>query len=471
VFAIVDIETTGGQPAKDRITEIAIILHDGKNVIKEFSTLVNPYCNIPYNIIRITGITNEMVKDAPGFHEIAKDIVEITEGAVFVAHSVNFDYGFVKAAFANLGYNFQRKTLCTVRLSRSTFAGLPSYSLGNLCKSLNIEIKDRHRALGDAKATAILFDRILKQNENLIANEWIPEEIKKTKIPPNLNESILKNLPEGVTGVYYFYNQDGEVIYVGKSNDIRKRIFQHFAFKVKDTKKTLLMRETITDISFENTGSELLALLTESDEIKRLRPIFNHAQKKTRLIPYYGIFSREDADGYLNLYIKRLHEGDEPLRLVDNMMSARELMYRLLNKYRLCSAKCDLHNSGGACFEHQIHKCLGACLKVEQSELYNERVNKAIESISFTNESFFIVDRGRHQEEKAIVFIERGQYRGFGYVAADPTILQEDELVSVIRKYKHNSDIQTILCGYLRKDHLKIPYRGVSGAIEKSMEY
>lgn len=460
MFAIVDIETTGGQPSKDRITEIAIILHDGRSIIKEFSSLVNPFCNIPYNIVRITGITNEMVKDAPAFHEIAKEIVEITDGAVFVAHSVNFDYGFVKAAFAELGYNYQRKTLCTVRLSRSTFGGLPSYSLGNLCQSLGIEITDRHRALGDAKATAILFDRILKLNAHLKEQDWIPTEIKKTSIPPNLNESILKSIPEGITGVYYFYDQNGEVIYVGKSNDIRKRVLQHFAFKVKDTKKNLLMREAIVDISYENTGSELLALLLESDEIKRLRPIFNHAQKRTRLIPYYGIFSKKDENGYIELYIKRLHEGDEPLRLVDNMMSARELMYRLLNKYQLCSAKCDLHHGGGACFEYQLHKCKGACIELETMDAYNERVIRAIESISFQNESFFIVDQGRHHDEKAIVFIEKGQYQGFGYVDSDPKIIQEDELVSVIKKYRHNSDIQTILCGYLRKTHLKIPYRG-----------
>lgn len=460
MFAIVDIETTGGQPAKDRITEIAIVLHDGENIIKEFSSLVNPYCNIPYNITRITGITNEMVKDAPGFHEIAKEIVEITEGAIFVAHSVNFDYGFVKAAFAELGYNFQRKTLCTVRLSRSTFAGLPSYSLGNLCESLSIEITNRHRALGDAKATAILFDRILKLNAHLVADQWISSEIKKTSVPPKLNESVLKNIPEGITGVYYFYDQNGEVIYVGKSNDIRKRVFQHFAFKLKDTKKTLLMRETIADISFENTGSELLALLLESDEIKRLRPIFNHAQKRTRMIPYYGIFSRVDENGYKNLFIKRLLEGDEPLRLVDNMMSARELIYRLLNKYKLCSAKCDLHHSGGPCFEHQIHKCSGACVGEETNGNYNERVNMAIETISFQNESFFIIDSGRHREEKSVVFIERGQYKGFGYVESDPMIVQEEILLSAIKKYRHNSDIQTILCGYLRKQHLKIPYKG-----------
>jgi len=464
LFAIVDIETTGGQPAKDRITEIAIVLHDGENIIKEFSSLVNPYCNIPYNIIRITGITNEMVKDAPGFHEIAKEIVEITEGAVFVAHSVNFDYGFVKAAFAELGYNYQRKTLCTVRLSRSTFAGLPSYSLGNLCESLSIEITNRHRALGDAKATAILFDRILKLNAHLVADQWISAEIKKTSIPPKLNESVLKDIPEGITGVYYFYDQNGEVIYVGKSNDIRKRVFQHFAFKVKDTKKYLLMRETIADISFENTGSELLALLLESDEIKRLRPIFNHAQKRTRMIPYYGIFMRVDENGYKNLFVKRLLEGDEPLRLVDNMMSARELIYRLLNKYKLCSAKCDLHHSGGACFEYQIHKCYGACVAEETNDSYNERVNMAIETISFQNESFFIIDIGRHREEKAVVFIERGQYRGFGYIESDPKIVQEEILVSAIKKYRHNSDIQTILCGYLRKQHLKIPYKGTQSS-------
>lgn len=456
MFAIIDIETTGGRPSHDRITEIAVVLHDGNQVIKQFSSLVNPYCSIPYHITRITGITNEMVKDAPGFHEIAKDLIEMTEGAVFVAHSVNFDYGFVKAAFHNLGYNYQRKTLCTVRLSRSTFTGLPSYSLGNLCQSLNIEIKDRHRALGDAAATAILFDRILKAKVALDTADWLPKEIKKTAIPPQLPESVLNNIPEGITGVYYFYNEDKEVIYVGKSIDIKKRMLQHFSISSKESKKSIQMKKTIADISYENTGNDLIALLLESDEIKKLRPEFNHSQKRGRLIPFYGIFQNMDSQGYFNLVIERLKEGDEPLSTADNLFSAKEFLYYNIKKYNLCQSKCGLHNTGGACFDFQIHQCKGACIQKENPDDYNQRAKKAIEQFSFQKESFISIGKGRDISEKSLVLILNGQYKGFGYIDVSDGEPSIDDMLNVIKKYQHNRDIQTILCSQMKKGYRKI---------------
>ncbi|MEQ8811132.1 MAG: 3'-5' exonuclease, partial [Imperialibacter sp.] len=162
MYAIIDIETTGGNAQFSKITEIAIYVHDGSQVVDEFTTLVNPECNIPPFITKLTGITNEMVEDAPRFFEVAKKIVEITEGKIFVAHNVNFDYGFVRHEFKRLGYEFKRDTLCTVKLSRKILPGKSSYSLGNLCKSLGIEIENRHRAGGDAFATVKLIEILLQ---------------------------------------------------------------------------------------------------------------------------------------------------------------------------------------------------------------------------------------------------------------------------------------------------------------------
>lgn len=451
MFAIIDIETTGGQPAKDRITEIAIVVHDGKEIVDSYSTLINPYCSIPYNITRITGITNEMVKDAPGFHEVAKKIVEMTENCVFVAHNVGFDYGFVKSSFHDLGYTFTRKTLCTVRMSRSTFKGLPSYSLGNLCESLGIQLTDRHRALGDAKATAILFDRIIKENPEMVHGEKLAAETKKTVLPPQLKMETLEAIPPGRTGVYYFYNQNGDVIYVGKSNDIRKRMFQHFAIKANDSAKAIQMRNDIADISFEFTGSELIALLLESDEIKKIKPIYNRAQKRSRVNSYYGIFSKYDWKGYINLSIETMQEGDEPIMVADNKFVAKRFLNAAIEKYVLCKAKCDIHNIGGPCFDYQIKLCNGACVDKELPETYNPRVMAAIESISFKNQTFFLIDHGRSHHERSAVFIERGQYRGFGYIDTQLNELNEENLRACIRKYPHNTDIQTILCREMGK--------------------
>ena len=457
MFAVVDIETTGGRPESDKITEVAILLHDGEKVIRKFSTLINPRCKIPPQITQLTGISNEMVQDAPQFHEIAKEIIDITKDATFVAHNVRFDYGFIKAAFKNLGYTYQRKTLCTVRMSRSAFPGLPSYSLGKLCNSLDIVLQNRHRALGDAEATAILLGKIFEQNKDA-EPQWIDKESKKTSIPPLLNESILNNIPEGITGVYYFHNQGGHVIYIGKAIDIRKRIFQHFSMTTMGSKRAVQMKNEIADISYETTGSELLALLLESDEIKKQKPIYNIMQKRVRAVPYYGIFTTYDAYGYINFSMQKLKEGDEPFITTDNMHEARNMLYKMIEKYALCQTKCNLHHVGGPCFDYQIHKCKGACIAKEDCETYNTRAMQAITTYGFQHESFLLVGKGRHELEKSVVCLERGRYKGFGYVDisfGEPAL---SDLRECIKTYPHNRDIQQILCQHVNKGHVKIKY-------------
>ena len=449
VFAIIDIETTGGSPHNSKITEIAIILHDGEKVIEEFSTLINPECYIPYQITQLTGISNEMVREAPPFYEVAKKIIELTEGAVFVAHNVNFDYSFVRAAFKDLGYTYHRKTLCTVRMSRHAFPGFPSYSLGKICDALDIRIENRHRAMGDAKATAILFDKILRSNASII------DDIKNAAIaipknlPPQLKDDALSKIPLGITGVYYFHNTLGDVIYVGKSNDIKKRILQHFA--TSKTKKSERMLNDMASISIENTGSELIALLLESDEIKKLKPIYNTSQKRTSAVPFYSIYEKLDDAGYVNLYVDRHQEGLESLTTVDSGMEAKKIFERVVEKYNLCLAKCELHNFKGACFNYQIKKCKGACVGSENPEEYNARVEQAIKSFSFQNQSFFLIGKGREEGEKSVVCIERGHYKGFGYFDANfgyPTV---EDLRNQIKSYSHNRDIQMILSKFMKK--------------------
>jgi DNA polymerase-3 subunit epsilon len=457
MYSIIDIETTGGRPDTDKITEIAIINHNGKEVTNIFCSLVNPECSIPYNITRLTGIDNAMVREAPKFYEIANQVYSLLQNNIFIAHNVRFDYSFVKAAFKNLGFNYNSKTLCTVRLSRKSFPGYSSYSLGNICNSLGIKIKNRHRALGDAEATTILFEKILNQNAELVKSDWLQQEQKITSIPSMLEKSIYENLPES-TGVYYFHNTNGEVIYTGKALDIKKRISQHFSLANKGTRLGIKLKSEIADISYTNTGSELIALLLESDEIKRLKPKYNVSQKRSRVAPFYGIFESVDKEGYINLTVNRLKSGDEPLVAFDSSEKAKAFLYRQLEKFKLCLSKCDLHNTGGFCFNWHIKKCNGACGKVETSHDYNERATKAIDSFSFKNESFFVISDGRNESEKSVVCVENGQYKGFGYVDisfGQPSI---EDLKSCIKKYEHNRDIQNILCLMLKKKYLKIKY-------------
>lgn len=178
MFVIIDIETTGNNPKYGSITELAIYQHNGQKVVNHFTTLINPEIDIPYYITKLTGIDNMMVSNAPKFYEIAKTIIELLKGNIFVAHNVSFDYQFIKEEFSRLGYNFNSKTLCTVKLAKQLLPGHQSYSLGKLCSDLGIKIKDRHRADGDALATVKLFEILLQKNE-LIGN---PRDLNNLKL-------------------------------------------------------------------------------------------------------------------------------------------------------------------------------------------------------------------------------------------------------------------------------------------------
>ncbi len=232
MFAIIDIETCGGkfEYKRGRITEICIVLHDGLTVTETFTTLINPECYISPFYTSLSGITNEMVADAPKFHEVARKIIDLTQDRIFIAHNVGFDYGFIKEEFASLGYKYKRETLCTVRLSRKLIPGKISYSLGKLCDSLGIENEARHRAEGDAVATAKLFDILIQlknmhpQYKNKGVDELMTRRIDKIK------QYILNKLPEEC-GVYYFLDKEGNIIYICKSTYMYARAMSHFNSK------------------------------------------------------------------------------------------------------------------------------------------------------------------------------------------------------------------------------------------------
>jgi DNA polymerase-3 subunit epsilon len=272
MYAIIDIETTGGSSEYDRITEIAILIHDGKKVTDNFVTLINPEREIPQYITALTGITNEMVAGAPKFYEVAKRIVELTNEKIFVAHNAGFDYSFIRNEFRSLGYRYQREQLCTVRLSRKLVPGLKSYSLGSLCNELGIEIKDRHRAAGDAYATARLFDILIDLNNtnglDLLSNRLL----SNSDLHPGLSIDLIRNLPEE-TGLYYFYDENNKLLYIGKGRNIKSRVISHI--NNNSSKRAMQMRRLIADIGYELTGSELIALLKESAEVRNREPLYN----------------------------------------------------------------------------------------------------------------------------------------------------------------------------------------------------
>lgn len=303
MYAIVDIETNGGSLRNSKITEIAVYRHDGEKVIDTYITLIDPESYIPPFITQLTGISNDMVVGAPKFYEIAKQLITITEDAIFVAHSVNFDYTIIRAEFKKLGYDFNREKLCTVKLSRKLIPLQPSYSLGNLTESLGIEINGRHRAGGDAEATVKLFEMLISLDSKKVTTGNIkPRDPKFDN--PNISAEQINTLPQE-PGVYYFFNSDRDLIYVGKSKNIRKRVMTHMLNS--QTNKGMSMRKEIADIDFEVTGSELVALLKESNEIKEKKPFFNSAQKRTYF--QYGLFTDQQLDGFIRLELRKIKEG------------------------------------------------------------------------------------------------------------------------------------------------------------------
>ncbi|HEX3007142.1 MAG TPA: exonuclease domain-containing protein [Bacteroidales bacterium] len=457
MYAIIDIETTGGSPKFEKITEIAIILHDGSCVKEEYATLVNPEKAIPYHITNLTGISNEMVADAPKFYEIAKKVVQMTDGCVFVAHNVNFDYRFVKEEFARLGYDFKRNTLCTVKLSRKIIPGKRSYSLGNLCDELGIIIKGRHRAMGDALATAKLFDILLSVESNAKSNLFQPQSINKQSLHPAFDVSCIANLP-GKTGVYYFRNECGDIIYVGKSNDIQTRVISHFSNNT--TQKAIKMKSQIVSIDYEITGSELVALLLESEEIKKNKPIYNHAQRRTP--SHCGIFQYTDANGYICLSVENNElNNSSPLTSFNTKAEAREFMSFLIQRYHLCQKLCGLYKSAGACFQHQLGECTGACCGAESPDVYNLRVQKALNYFEYDTKSFFVLDKGRSNDEISVVQIRNGKYIGFGYVSREIAYSNGIEsLCDCIRIARDNREVQQIIKHHIRKYKVEkiIPY-------------
>ncbi len=410
-FAIIDLETTGGSLKSTKITEIAIYLSDGKNILDEYSTLINPEKEIPPFITRLTGINGEMVKNAPKFYEVAKEIIEFIGDSVFVAHNVGFDYNVLRTEYKSLGYDFRATQLCTVRTSRYVIPGHASYSLGKLTDDLDIVLHDRHRATGDARATAILFHLLYEKDPNNLET-FLQQDIQPKSLHPGLDVEVIDELPKK-TGVYKFYSPENDLIYIGKSRNIQSRIKQHL--KNNSSKKAIRMREEIADIKFELTGSETIALLLESNLIKKYQPRYNRALRKDKFP--FGLYSYEDGKGYTNLhidYVKR--KNSIPHTTFTSKQEGTRFLNYAFEKFNLCQKLLGLYPTKGACFQYHTKQCQGACIGEEVSEEYNQRVVEMLNSLDFETESFFLVDQGRHKEEISLILVERGTYRGFGYL-------------------------------------------------------
>lgn len=447
LFAIIDVETTGGGIAGNRIIEICIALLKDGEVVDKYTTLVNPERGIPHYITALTGIDNEMVADAPRFFEIAEKVAEFTKDAIFVAHNVSFDYNVIRGEFRLLGQHYNRKKLCTVRLSRKLIPGHLSYSLGRLCNTINIPHLNRHRAEGDVDATTILFQRLLSLDEDFTTiHSFLNVRSKQATLPPHIPAEQINELPEEA-GIYLFKNQKHQVIYAGKAKNIKKRVLSHFYDK--KTKEYQLGQETHF-IDYELTGNELLALLVESEHIRKHYPKFNRAQKWPATT--YQIISYVNQRGIIQLALAKTKVLHDSVSTFYNKTEAIEKLEEICEAFKLCPRFCTLQSTSEKCSHYRIKNCEGICEETETVAAYNLKVQAAIQSLKENKLTFAIQGKGRTQGEIAFVLVAEGQYKGFGFFDRSEAICNIEDYEPFLKLQQASYHTHAIIRSHLKKN-------------------
>jgi DNA polymerase-3 subunit epsilon len=437
MYAIVDIETTGGHASSHGITEVAIILHNGMEEEGRFATLVNPGMPVPRHITALTGISNAMLTSAPRFSEIAGNIARLLEGRIFVAHNVNFDYSFIHHQLADAGFALHARKLCTVRMTRKIFPGLPRYSLGDLCRTFQIPVRDRHRAMGDAEATAKLFTHLLANDQRNEIQAMLKAGSRESYLPMHLDASAIEQLPY-TPGVYFFHDARDRVVYVGKAVNLRKRVTSHFSNNAPSRRKQELIRQ-VHRISFTECGSAFAASLLESAEIRSRWPAFNLSQKHYE--PRYGLFLYEDQRGLLRPVIEKKRKGQQPLYAFSLLSEGYAMIRKMVVSHRLCTRLSFPQQATGSCGAD----CTGACEGREQVTAYNERVLAAVQTLVDTLPSFAVVEKGRHSGEQCVALMDRGIFYGFGFIDRDKPLPGREGLKLLLTPLADNSFLRSLM--------------------------
>lgn len=434
MYAILDIETTGGKYNEEGITEIAIYRFDGHEIIDQFISLINPERPIQPYVSKLTGITNNMLVRAPKFYEVAKRIIEITEDCTLVAHNASFDSRILATEFNRLGYNYNRESLCTVELSKRIIPDLPSYSLGKLVKHLGIPLSNRHRAQGDAKATVSLFKLLLsKDKDKEIVSVSIKQSSKKTIHSKHLE--IIENIPSE-TGVYYIYNNRKKLIYIGRGKNIKKKITGHFTNQNNKSKR---IQAEADSVAFEKTGSILISLIKESEEIKKNRPFYNNYLNK-RLYSHQ-METTVDENGFIRLNIQKADGRKRALATFTNYYQAEMWKEKLLKENEFST----LLNGKDVKLNSKISK---------NSEQYNIRMREILNNFSLNGKNELLIDRGRTIEERSLIRVENGKVIGYGFYDLNHQITRPEILQNIITPVNNIQNATHIVQKYLRTNKI-----------------
>jgi len=444
MYAIVDIETTGGEYNKEGITEIAVYKHDGLKVTDQFISLLNPEKTIQPFVEKLTGINSKMLRNAPRFFEVAKRIIEITENCLIVAHNADFDYRVLRTEFMRLGYNFERDSLCTVKLSQKLLPDMESYKLGNLVRLLGIPLRSHHRAKDDALATVKLFELLLEKDSR---KEVVRSQINSINTDKSTSKhlSIIEELPS-VSGVYYIHNDMGDLLYIGKSKNIQKRVRRHLIgtdYKSKEIKKKL------HKVNFEITGSELIAILKEQHEIKKNQPQMN----KDRHYRRYPIGIRIDKKSfYHQLVLEQVRNNKDYLLVFKNGRVAKQTFTQWVETHQLFHNFSTLQDPDRDCYVKKNDKCKDTCLEEETPQIYNQRLKQIEEKNNYPYDNFLIIGNGRKDAEWSFIYIENQCFKGYGFYELNHQINNKEKILNRMIAMENNSDCRALIRVDIKKN-------------------
>lgn len=388
-YVLLDLETTGPTPLKDRITEIALIKFEAGKEVDRWQTLVNPQTNIPDFIQSLTGITNEMVKDAPIFEQVAGELLDYLDGAVMCAHNVRFDHGFLKAEFKRIGITLKQRVLCTVKLSRKLYPQHKSHGLSAIIERHNFSCSQRHRAMGDVEVMAQLIAHAQEDLGEEALQVAAAELSKKPSLPSGIDENIIDEIPE-TPGVYLFYGENNLPLYIGKSVNLRARVMSHFSSDHRSTKEMRISQE-IKYIDWIETAGEFGALLLESRLVKERQPIYNRQLRRERQLCAWQLAESPDAKPLLTLIREDEITPENMGSLFGTFRSkkqATEVLRSIAEEHALCLKVLGLESGKGACFRSQIKRCKGVCCEKESPEMHFLRLQQALISLRLKSWQF-----------------------------------------------------------------------------------
>ena len=414
-MVILDCETTGGRAKYHRIIEIGLVVIENGRLIETWQSFINPETIIPTFIQKLTGIKPNMLNNAPIFSEIADILHEKLENRTLVAHNARFDYSFLKSEFSRIGINYSTKPLCSVKLSRNLYPQFKRHGLSEIIKRFKLNIENRHRALDDAQ---MVFDFFTKTSAIYSSQEieaCCKQLLKRTTLPPLLDPEEVNKIPN-TAGVYYFYAQNGELLYVGKSINLRNRVLSHFSADYTQSKEFQMCQKT-AHVNFETTPSDFGAQLRESYQIKALSPLYNRRLRKARKLYQYKTVI--DGNGYMRLATEAVSSSapsEQQFGLFRSPRQASIQLEKLADQYFLCHQLVGLESKqkqNKPCFRSQLKKCFGACHGAEPPEHYNERLSSAIERYqiqAWPYQNAIMIEEQNLDGQKAFHIIDHWRY-------------------------------------------------------------